>query len=261
MDEVSKTLKDLGLNNKESKIYSLLLDEGPSSALKVSKISKINRSTTYVILENLFKKGLVVKEKEENSITRFTCSSPKVLIDLFNNQYNKYNNLSKHIDRIVEGLNLRYFNKSPKPRIRLLEGKDGLVSAYNETLKSSETILAFASIENMHKGIPGYFPSYYKKRAERGIFIRSIHPDTPEARERMKYNKEEMRDGLLISKEKYSFSPEINILENKIFFMSLVERFAVIIESHELSDAFKKVFELAWAEAKRIDLNKKKKKE
>ena len=37
--------------------------------------------------------------------------------------------------------------------------------------------------------------------------------------------------------------------------MSLVEKFALVVESQELADALKKVFELSWAEAK--NLNKK----
>jgi hypothetical protein len=31
------------------------------------------------------------------------------------------------------------------------------------------------------------------------------------------------------------------------------EKLGIIIESHEIADAMKKVFELAWAEAKRLD--------
>ena len=49
------------------------------------------------------------------------------------------------------------------------------------------------------------------------------------------------------------FSPEINIYDNKIIFMSWQEKFSLIIESQELADAFKKIFDLSWQEAKRLD--------
>ena len=56
--------------------------------------------------------------------------------------------------------------------------------------------------------------------------------------------------GIIEGIEKYSFTPEINIYDNKVVFMSLKERFALIIESEELADALKKSFELAWLGAK-----------
>jgi hypothetical protein len=35
--------------------------------------------------------------------------------------------------------------------------------------------------------------------------------------------------------------------------MSWQEKFSLIIESQELADAFKKIFDLSWQEAKRLD--------
>lgn len=64
----------------------------------------------------------------------------------------------------------------------------------------------------------------------------------------------------MILANEYSFPPEINIYDNKIVFMSLIEKFSLIIESKELADALKKVFELSWKEAVRLDNISKKKK-
>jgi hypothetical protein len=108
----------------------------------------------------------------------------------------------------------------------------------------------------MHKAIPGYFPDYYKRRAGKGISIRSIHPDTTEARERVLHNKDEMRTSALVPSDEYNFPLEMNIYDNKIAFMSLVEKFSLIIESKVLADALKKVFELAWKEARRLDAHR-----
>ncbi|MCR4311594.1 MAG: hypothetical protein NUV54_03465, partial [Candidatus Taylorbacteria bacterium] len=53
--------------------------------------------------------------------------------------------------------------------------------------------------------------------------------------------------------EKYYFSPEINIYDNKVMIASWKEKLGVIIESAEIADAMKKIYELAWTEAKRLD--------
>ena len=55
------------------------------------------------------------------------------------------------------------------------------------------------------------------------------------------------------SAEKFAFYPEINVYDNKVMIASWREKLGIIIESAEIADAMKKIFELAWAEAKRLD--------
>ena len=62
-----------------------------------------------------------------------------------------------------------------------------------------------------------------------------------------------MRETALVPRDKYSFSPEINIYDNKVMIASWKEKMGIIIESKEIADAMKKIYELAWAESKRLD--------
>ena len=64
---------------------------------------------------------------------------------------------------------------------------------------------------------------------------------------------EEKREIAFVPPDKYYFSPEINIYDNKVMIASWKEKLGVIIESVEIADAMKKIYELAWAEAKRLD--------
>ena len=56
MEEI---IREIGLNEKEAKIYLELLKQKISTASKLAKITKINRTTAYLELENLMKLGLV----------------------------------------------------------------------------------------------------------------------------------------------------------------------------------------------------------
>ncbi len=255
--DIEQVLHNFGFSDKEISIYLSLLELETATATQVADHSQINRSTVYVVIEALQKRGLISVHKEEESVARYIASPPERLLQLAEEETKHYKNLVGQIHNILPELKSRYRGDKPRPRVRFYEGKEGIISAYEDTLTSSEPILAYASIENMHKTLPGYFPDYYKRRANKGIQIRSIHPDTEEARERIKHDKEESRDSALVPADKYSFSPEINIYDNKVVFMSLVEKFSLIIDSQEIADALKKAFELAWKEAKR--LNKKSK--
>jgi sugar-specific transcriptional regulator TrmB len=239
-----------GLSYKEAKVYLSLLEVGTSIVSDIAKKTKTNRSTTYVLLESLVNKGLV-SVSEKNKVKLYTPSSPERLIQYLQDSVQKYTQLVGVAHGILPELKSIYVGVGPKPKVQFFEGLEGIKTAYEDTLTSKEAIRAYASIESMHNALQDYFPEYYKRRASKKINIRAIFPDTKEARERVKYNKEEMREAMLVSSEHYGFSPEINIYDNKIVFMSLVEKFALIIESRELADALKKAFELSWNEARR----------
>ncbi|KKW10725.1 MAG: Transcriptional regulator, TrmB [Parcubacteria group bacterium GW2011_GWA2_49_9] len=70
---------------------------------------------------------------------------------------------------------------------------------------------------------------------------------------RAAFDEEERREVAFVPSDKYYFSPEINIYDNKVMIASWKEKLGVSIESAEIADAMKKIFELAWAEAKRLD--------
>ena len=140
-----------------------------------------------------------------------------------------------------------------KPVVRFYEGEDGLRHVYEDTLSSHETIRAFASVEDTNAGLPDYFPKYYNRRTAAGISIRAIFPHTKEADERSARDRVEMRESVHVPRDKYSFSPEINIYDNKVMIASWKEKMGITIESKEISGAMKKIFELAWSEAKRLD--------
>lgn len=245
-------VSQFGLSEKEAAAYVALLGFGTATARDVSKSSHLNRATTYVLLEALVKKGLVSISLQEK--TRFyTASSPERLVQSLEDNAREAAEKLGQVRSLLPELKSIYVGVGPKPKVTFYEGEKGIESIYEDTLSSSETILAYASIENMHNTLPHYFPSYYHRRAARGIKIQSILPDTAEAYERSKHDKEESRESALVPKKAYDFSPEINIYDNKIVFMSLREKFGLIIESQEIATAMKKVFALSWSEAKRLD--------
>lgn len=245
-------LEKFGLSKKEAKVYISLLELGSSPVNEIAKKALVNRSTTYVLLESLAKHGLV-SISEKRGVKFYNPASPERLIQFLEESVKKYTELVGVAHGLLPELKAIYVGVGPKPRVQFFEGPEGIKTAYEDTLTAQETIRAYASIENMHKALPDYFPDYYRRRAKNNVKIRAIFPDTPEAKERTKYNQEEARETLLVPHEEYAFSPEINIYDNKIVFMSLVEKFSLIIESQELADALKKAFELSWEEARKLN--------
>ena len=245
-------LMKLGFTNKEAKVYLTLLEAIEASAQTLSKNSGLNRSTTYVILEGLIQKGLV-SSIEKNGVKLFQSTPPEQLLSFLQERSKQYQDLVGFAHQLLPELKAVFKGVGAKPKIQFFEGEDGIKTVYEETLTSTETIRAFASIDDMHATLPEYFPEYYYRRAGRGIHIRAIFPDTEKTRERIKFNNQESRTAHLIPSDRFAFTPEINIYDNKLIFMSLKERFALVIQSAEIADAMKKIFELAWAESERLN--------
>jgi hypothetical protein len=137
--------------------------------------------------------------------------------------------------------------QSTKPKVTFYEGEKGMREAYEDTLTAKEEILAYANVEEMHKGLPNFFPDYYKRRGvERKIHIKAIMPSNSASVDRTKKDKEENRESVLIDKDKFEFSPEVNIYNDKVLIASWREKMAIIIQSEEIADFHRKMYALCW---------------
>lgn len=244
-------LQTFGFSEKESDVYIAVLELGRGSVSKISLKAQINRTTGYDILNSLVAKGVVsISGKEPKQ--EYAAESPTAITQYLKNMAEQTALHIKKSEELMPEFDLLY-SKENRPKIRFYEGTDGLKNVYEDTLTSSETIRAYATVDDMHNALPNYFPEYYKRRAHKGISIRAIVPETETGKERKGYDIEEKRKIAFVPADKYYFSPEINIYDNKVMIASWREKLGIIIESQEISDAMKKIYELAWKEAERLD--------
>jgi HTH-type transcriptional regulator, sugar sensing transcriptional regulator len=244
-------LLSAGFSTKEVGVYISLLELGRGTVSQIARKAGINRTTGYDILDNLVGMGLVsISGKEPKQ--EYVAESPEETKKYMAREIENKKNALKEVERIVPELTTLH-NIGSRPKVLFYEGKDGLEKVYEDTLSSHEEILAYASVEDIQPTLPHYFPEYYKRRAKKGIPIRAIFPESPAARERACLDAEEIRQSRIVPAEKYGFHPEINIYDNKVMIASWREKLGIIIESAEIADAMKKIYELAWAEAKRLD--------
>lgn len=251
---ILEELKKIGMSEKEAIVYIQLVRFIMLPASVISGKAGINRTTTYDIIETLTKKGLISSIKKDG-ITYFKALDPKELINYLERNKREYvkeiEKQQKVIKEILPALISLENPESTKPKVTFYEGEKGMRQAYEDTLTSSETILAYANVEDMHKGLPNFFPDYYQRRGvEKKIHIKCIAPDNKTSLERHKHDKEENREMVLIPAKDYEFSPEINVYEDKILYASWREKMAIIIKSQEIADFHKKIYKLCWKAAK-----------
>lgn len=251
--KIIEALIDIGLSEKEANVYIAVLNLGEQPASIISRVTKINRSSVYDILDSLMNKGIALKTDISNK-TYYKVIDPTRLQNYIENEKVKflknYERKSSNLSDIIEDMEKIKLLKPTKPVVKYYEGERGLQEAYEDTLESKEDIRAYANIEEMHKGLPHFFPEYYKRRSDAQIFIHTIAPNNAESLKRGKLDKSEFREIRFIDKDKYEFTPEINIYDNKVLFASWKEKMAVVIESEEIADFHKKIFDVLYRELK-----------
>ena len=255
MNNIPQNLRDsllsMGFSEKESNVYLALLELGKSAVSNIARKAGLNRTTGYHILDSLVGKGLVSISGKE-PLQEYVAESPEKITELLKAKFDEYERYLNQAKETVPQLK-SFHNISDRPKVKFYEGKQGLIDVYEDTLTSHEPIVAYANFDDMHKALPEYFPSYYLRRAKKGISIKGIVPITDAARERQKHNREEAREMAFVPADKYYFSPEIDMYDNKMMIASWKEKLGVIIESTEIADAMKKIFELAWIGAKTLE--------
>jgi len=248
-------LEKAGFSDKEIAIYLAILKLGHGTVSEITRTANVGRTYGYPILDALVAKGLVnisgKRPKQE-----YFAESPRKLFTLMEKNFELQKQMLGEVKNLLPELIVLH-NAEDRPKVRFYEGEAGLKEVYEDTLTAKENMVrGFATYDELHKAMPNYFPEYYKRRAKRGLKGRAIVTDTEEGRRRVKLNKEEARETMLVPKE-YYFYPEIDIYDNKVMIASWREKLGITIESDEIADAMKKIFELAWIGAEAIEAKKK----
>ena len=246
---IKNLLSGLNFSEKESLVYLALLEVGSEKAQEIAKKTGLNRTTVYDIFEVLMQKGLVSKYKK-GSATFFNALEPKHLLTYLDRekeeQAKKIEKQKQKVSQLLPQLISLQNIFSNKPKVQFFEGEKGMREAYEDTLTADGMLLGYSNIQTIHEGLPNFFPEYYKRRVEKNIFGKGILPRNKMSLERTLHNQEEMRDVRFLPDEEMTFSPEINIYNNKILITSWKEKMAIIIESKELADLQKLTFNLLW---------------
>lgn len=247
---MKELLTQLGFSQKEAKVYLAALEMGPSEVTMISRQASINRTTAYQILEGLTARK-IVKIAQQSPKKVYQAEEPEKLIELMEDEIKQKQNQLQSLKRALPQLKSIYSTQENKPKVKFYEGIDGLKEMYQLSLSSSEFLRAYSSVEDLaHVMGERYAENYFQNRTNNKISIKAIVPLGDYGRKLYKVEKKYLRTIRFVPSKTYNFSPEIYIYDNKISFMSLKEHFGVLIESREMADAMKKVFDLAWSKAK-----------
>ncbi len=242
-----KELQDIGLSEKEAKVYLASLEIGRATADQLAKHAKIVRSTTYVQIDALMKMGLM-STYEEGKKTYFAPESPGYLKRIFELKRKEFEAKELELDGFLPELLQKFEGAGERPLVRFFNGKEGITAMREETLelKPDEEIKIIYSFDSLLKiYTPEELRPYTTKREKRGIRVRSIYTRKDGPLEKSDITSNTQRR--FITYDKMPLSSDFFIFNNKVGLMAMSGSvFGVIIESQEIADSFRTIFSLIW---------------
>lgn len=250
MDLVQKLI-EFGLSDKEARVYLALLELEVATAHEVARKAELNRSSTYVILESLCKQGLASASLGE-VVRKYVATSPEILAERATNALERQRAIEAGIDKILPELRGLYKDTKHRPRVRILEGREGLISAMKETLTTTEKRLrTFTSGEIILSAIPDYMPEWSRARLEQKIAISGIYVDNQATRI---INEMSPRLGVsvFVPQKNYPSPVDVMVWDSKVGYLVVEANklCSIILESEEISIVTKNMFDMAFEQAK-----------
>lgn len=223
---------------------------GCQPASIIAQRSALNRATTYAILDSLMHRGFVSKIFKDK-VQSFSAITPVKILELMKVKKFEIERQEKHLHSVMPSLMGMMAPHPITPKVTYFEGEEGVKNVMEETLKSSETLLCYCPLDKWLDGpLASYIRDYlYRRTQVIKIPNRVLECDTPEARAFLYLESPpELTEHRFIPRNVVFSHSEVNIFDNKVAMVSLLpgHMFGVIIESQEIADTQKAIFELAW---------------
>ena len=240
--ETYAALKGVGLEEKEIRLYTTLLEAGEATVLGLSKRSGVKRPTAYVILQALEEKGFVTKDVRGKK-TFFVPQHPQKLISEAEFRL-------KELREAVPQLESLLHKVGGAPRVTIYEGKEALDRAYDEVFVIKGELLYMGNLELFIEAFPKTTRKFHYVTYSPEFTVRGMLEESPSARAYVREHDTKYQHTKFIPKQFAPFSMDVGIFGNRVVLSSMKNNyFTVSIESDEIAVAFRVIFEMMWLQA------------
>lgn len=241
-----KELQNLGLSEKEAKVYTTALELGPDTVQNIAKVSGINRATTYVQIGTLKAKGLM-SEFEKGKKAYFVAESPNRLKNLLSVIEKELETKKGDMSSVLPGLVSMFEGMGERPKVRFFEGVNGVMEIRKEFLQTKvKSIEGFVNIDKLPTLFQNQQDSHAHQRATKKIQSKVLY--VRKDGEMKGYSDPKLlRIAKYINSPKTLFTADITMYGDKTIFISYRENpIGVIVESKEITDTLRSIFYLIW---------------
>ena len=237
MDDLTRVLMKLGLQEQEVKTYLALLDLNEATATKLAENTGLGRVHMYQILNKLMDKGLaslVIK----NNVKYFLAAEPENLLkDLHEKE--------KELLSVLPMLKARQEQPLPEIKVEVYKGVEGFKSVLNDRLKVGGDVHSFGVDESLFKTKFGtVIDQFFRQEKEQKLkeFIITS--------EKVKFTYEHKHIHYRFISEKFFDPTPTAIYADRVMIIIWEPLTTILIRNKNLADSYRKHFSLLWKMAK-----------
>lgn len=178
-DQLAKELENIGLSEKEAKVYLAALELGASTAQSIAAKATVNRPTTYVMIESLIKRGLM-SSFEKGKKRFFLAAPPNQILYLISTQKRELLEKEKMVVDLIQKVS-KFVEpqKNLGPIVSLYEGIEGMSALQADVLESdADEILELTSVDKVKNFLPVLFPQDTRRAICKKFKIKSLYTST-----------------------------------------------------------------------------------
>lgn len=245
--------RKLGLGKNEAKVYLALLQMGETTMAELVKRLELPRSTCYLLIESLGKKGLITQTKRGKR-TYLAAASPEKLRSLVIEKEQETKEQRQFVESILPQL-ISLSHDKDRPKIQYFTGKEGVKAIFEDLLTSGEVKDYYIGSLEKVVDIVGerYMKNWMHRRVEAGIFSYGVRIKTEELPARAYRSSRKMMREIRFAPKDFESPQYIAIYgDNVAMISSKGEGFGLIIKSNDLAKTQKSLFDVLWKESEKV---------
>ena len=242
---LTQQLTEIGLSEKEAKVYMALLNGGALTADQTAKRARLNRSTTYVQIESLINKGLASTFKKGKK-TFFSAESPNNLERLLDVRELDLKQQRANVQFLLPELMQQYSAGDERPLVKMYEGKGGITTLRNLVLDAAnKTVHVISDITKLQEIYNEEERNEYSRlRSKKGITTKVLYSIEDNKPDLVAVAPQQLKR---LSRTKFPFDSDIYIFDDCTGFVSCGEHIhGVLIQSALIANTMRTIHKMLW---------------
>ncbi|MFH1047264.1 MAG: helix-turn-helix domain-containing protein [Patescibacteria group bacterium] len=260
-DELVKELQEIGLSDKEAKVYLAALELGSATAQQIAVKAIVNRPTAYVMIESLIHRGLMSRHMHKKK-TMLQAAMPHKLFYIVESQIRDLQKKETTVKNIIKKINDQVIIDDDNNEIRfeIFSGDNHPLACQDYILRlEPDEVLELTSIEQKcklftEKRLDGDIRNKIcKKHRVFSLFSSNEPLCTTNASLSSMIFKE-----AVIDNNKYPIGAEIIVCNDSVFFTTYNKHLQVLMIRNEgIAQTMKTLYKNLWKKGHPINKNKK----
>ena len=232
-------IEKIGFRDNEAAVLIALFELGSATAAQVAKRAELNRSTAYVTLGNLVRRGYVT-ELPRQKVKQYVAADPSKLLNVGREHLENF----KFLLPVFKAM---YNGAQGKPRIEFFEGRDAIQTVWQEFGRAGEAryISSYAQLRaifgnKIDKWIESALTGKTKTKT------RQITTDEPEGRAFAKRVIPSKSWDVRLLPKGAKVDVDVAVVDDTLALTSFDPLFIVVIHSVSLAKSVGLMFDLAW---------------